>query len=75
MQLLVTLGILYVDVVGFFGSWRWLSVACLVFSFVWAAALMLVPESPVYLMRKRRLDDARRALQVSVAIAFKLVTV
>ena len=64
----MTVGILYVDVVGFFGSWRWLSVACLAFTVLWAAALMLVPESPVFLMRKSKFDEARKALQVNLIL-------
>ena len=61
----MTVGILYVDVVGLCGSWRWLSVACLLFALVWAVAVLMLPETPVFQMRRGRLDDARKALEVA----------
>eukprot|EP00095_Tigriopus_kingsejongensis_P004750 maker-scaffold510_size151595-snap-gene-0.31 protein:Tk04750 transcript:maker-scaffold510_size151595-snap-gene-0.31-mRNA-1 annotation:"sugar transporter " len=62
-QVMVTLGVLFIDVVGAFGSWRWLSVACVAASLVWLICLCFVPESPTYLLAQRRFNEARLALQ------------
>ena len=51
-QLMVTIGVLYVGVVGAFLSWRWLSVACLGTALLWAFLMLISPESPVYLLSK-----------------------
>ena len=61
---MVTFGILYIDVVGLLGSWRWLSVAVILISFLWAVLLLAVPDSPAFLVSQRRYEDARKALQV-----------
>lgn len=62
-QVMVTLGVMYVDVVGAFGSWRWLCVACVAMTLVWAIALFFVPESPAYLLSQKRFNEARLSLQ------------
>ena len=62
---MVTIGVLYVDILGYFGSWRWLSVGCMVSAVVWAVSLLLVPESPAYLLQKRKYDEAREAMEVN----------
>ncbi len=61
---MVVFGVLYVDVIGYFGSWRWLSVACIAVCLVWSFALLIVPESPAYLLSQRDVEGARKALQV-----------
>jgi hypothetical protein len=63
---MVVVGVLYVDIVGYFGSWRWLSVACIALCLIWVLALIFVPETPSYLMSKKDFDGARRALTVSL---------
>ncbi len=42
----MTIGVLYVDVIGAFLNWRWISVACLGLVFVWSLLLLYIPESP-----------------------------
>lgn len=63
MQLAISAGILYVDALGLLGSWRWLTVACLGMSLLWALLLTAVPESPAFLLAARKFDAAREALQ------------
>ena len=62
---MVVIGVLYVDVVAIFGSWRWMTVLCIFVCAVWALLLLAIPETPAFLMSRRKLDDARRALIVS----------
>ena len=62
-QLMVTVGVLYVGVIGAFLSWRWLSVACLGLSLIWGLLMLWCPESPVYLCQKGHEESARTALQ------------
>ena len=63
LQLQVTIGILYVGVVGAFASWRWLSVACIGMCLVWGILLLMIPESPSYSLSKKNYDAAREAMQ------------
>ena len=35
MQVMVVIGVLYIDVVGAAGSWRWLSVSCIALCVLW----------------------------------------
>lgn len=65
-QVLVTVGVLYIDALGATKAWRWLSVACIAMCVVWIVLLMLIPESPSYLLAKKNYDEARKALQVIV---------
>jgi MFS family permease len=45
-QVMVTIGVLYVDIVGAFVSWRWISVACVGMTLIWSVMLLFIPESP-----------------------------
>jgi len=63
VQLMVTVGVLQVIVVGAGGSWRWISISCLVMVAVWALLLLLVPESPSHLVSTGRYTEARAALE------------
>lgn len=63
-QLMVTMGILYIDALALIGSWRWMSVLCIFSSLIWAITLLKAPESPIYLISKRNIDDARQSLKV-----------
>ena len=78
VQLMVTVGVLQVKqqnfvlflnadvkviVVGAGGSWRWISISCLVVVAVWALLLLLVPESPSHLISTGRYTEARAALE------------
>jgi MFS family permease len=61
-QLMITIGVLYMDVLGALGSWRWLSVAGIALSLVWGLLLLWTPESPAYLLSQKDIDGARRAM-------------
>lgn len=62
-QVMVTIGVLYVDIVGAFLSWRWISVACLGLVFIWSVLLLYIPESPAFLLSQRDFDGARESMQ------------
>lgn len=51
-QLLLTVGILFVYVLGSLVSWRVLSLTCLVVPVLLFAGLLFLPETPVYLLKK-----------------------
>lgn len=53
-QLLLTVGILFVFVVGAFVSWRALSLLCLIVPILLFGGLWILPETPVYLLKKVR---------------------
>ena len=59
VQVMVTLGVLEVIVVGIVGSWRWLTVSCLLLTLVWAACIFFIPESPVHYIGQKRYSEAR----------------
>lgn len=61
---MVTIGVLYVDILGYFGSWRWLTVGCLLSCVIWAISLLFVPETPAFLLQRRKFDEARDAMEV-----------
>jgi hypothetical protein len=46
LQVMVTIGVLYVDIVGAFVNWRWISVACVALTLLWSVLLIFIPESP-----------------------------
>jgi len=62
-QLMVTIGVLYVGIVGAFLPWRWLSVACLALSLIWGLLMLKCPESPAYLCQTGDGESARSAMQ------------
>ncbi|KAH8407938.1 hypothetical protein KR222_004179 [Zaprionus bogoriensis] len=62
-QLLLTMGILFVYIVGSLVSWRVLSMMCLVVPIVLFAGMLLLPETPVYLLKKGRRADAALSLK------------
>lgn len=70
-QLLVTLGILYIDAFGLLRAWRWLGVSCIAASLAWSLLLVSVPESPAHLVRQRKYGDARKALRSGQTIEGK----
>ena len=63
VQLMVTLGVLEVIVVGACGSWRWTTISCLVMCLLWIGCLFFVPETPVYYLTKKQYREAREALE------------
>jgi SP family facilitated glucose transporter-like MFS transporter 8 len=62
-QLMVCTGILVVSLFGLGLHWRWISAISAIFPLIFLAAVMYVPESPYFLVKKGRQDDARVALQ------------
>ena len=62
-QLMVTIGVLYVGIVGAFVDWRWLSVACLALAVLWGLMMLFCHESPFYLLSKNKYEKARTSLQ------------
>merc|ERR1719187_337569 len=63
VQLMVTFGVMLVFVVGVCGSWRWISVSCLVMIVVWMIALVFVPETPAHYLSQKRYREARESLE------------
>ena len=62
IQGMVTVGVLLGMGIGSFNSWRWLSVVCLLADLAWAFLLLLVPETPAYLLSKNKEYEARASL-------------
>lgn len=63
VQLMVTLGVLLVLVVGAGLSWRWISICCLASVLVWAILLLFIPESPAQYMTNKKYREARESLE------------
>ena len=63
VQLMVTIGVLQVIVVGICGSWRWTTISCLVMCLFWILCLVFVPETPVYRLTQKKYREAREALE------------
>merc|ERR1719400_1465342 len=63
VQLMVTIGVLQVIVVGVCGSWRWTTISCLVMCLLWIGCLFFVPETPVYYLTQKKYREAREALE------------
>lgn len=53
-QLHLTVGILFVYAVGSYTHWVTLSILCAIFPVLLIVAMFIVPESPVYLVKKVR---------------------
>lgn len=62
-QLFLTVGILFVYVIGPYTSWVTLSVLCAIFPALLIVAMFIVPESPTYLVKTGRRSDAAVALK------------
>lgn len=62
-QLFLTVGILFVYLVGPYVSWVTLSVLCAIFPALLIVAMFIVPESPTYLVKQSRRSDAAAALK------------
>ena len=62
VQLMVTFGVMLVIVIGVFGSWRWISISCLVMIAVWMIALVFVPETPAHYLSQKKYREARESL-------------
>ena len=62
-QLFLTVGILFVYVVGAITNWVNLSVACAIFPILLIIAVFFIPDSPIYLVKCSRRIDAGMALK------------
>jgi len=62
-QLFVTVGVLWTSVIGAAVTWRWLSVSVIVFDVLWVILVVIIPNSPTYLLSKQQFEGARSALQ------------
>jgi MFS family permease len=63
LQLQVALGVLFVYTVGAYVRVFWMNVICGLCPLVFAAIFIFMPETPFYLIMKRREEDARKSLQ------------
>ncbi|OXA62850.1 Facilitated trehalose transporter Tret1 [Folsomia candida] len=61
-DMLITVGILYIFIIGTYVNWQYQAVACGVIPIVFHAFMMFAPESPRYLVEQRKLSDASKAL-------------
>ncbi|KAH8277048.1 hypothetical protein KR026_004346 [Drosophila bipectinata] len=62
-QLLLTIGILFIYLIGSLISWHNLSLLCLIFPVLLLAGLFILPETPVYLLKKGRRSEAALSLK------------
>jgi SP family facilitated glucose transporter-like MFS transporter 8 len=62
-QVMLTVGILYTYVVGAIGDYTWLGILSGVIPIVFFISFSRVPESPTYLVKKQRTEDAKKSLQ------------
>ncbi|CAL8087044.1 unnamed protein product [Orchesella dallaii] len=62
-DMMITVGILYIFIVGTFVSWEWQAVACGLIPIVFHFLMLLVPESPRYLVEQGKHSDAAKSLQ------------
>lgn len=53
-------GILLGYIIGAILSYRWFAIAMLIFPLFYIASFVFVPETPVYLIRRNRIDEATR---------------
>ncbi|XP_025200735.1 facilitated trehalose transporter Tret1-2 homolog [Melanaphis sacchari] len=60
--LMYNIGVLYVYVFGVLVNYTYLNVACLAISLLFMVVWFYVPESPIFLIQKKRMDEARRSL-------------
>lgn len=62
-QLFVTLGILFVDVLGTFYSIQTITLVCALIPFVFGLLFITQPETAVFYMKKRKIEKARESLE------------
>ena len=60
---MVTIGVLYVYVIGTFIGWRWITVSCIAVVVVWSILMLFIPETPTFLLGEKKYDGARYALE------------
>ncbi|KAJ8867315.1 hypothetical protein PR048_031116 [Dryococelus australis] len=62
-EVMLCLGILYAFCAGSYLPYLWFNIACAVVPVIFIAAFFWVPESPMYLVQKRRFEQAKETLQ------------
>jgi len=62
LDIMFNVGILYVYVVGAILPYVWMSIACTVLPVLFAVTFFWIPESPVYLLSKGKIDKAEKSL-------------
>uniref|UniRef100_A0A1B6MCU6 Major facilitator superfamily (MFS) profile domain-containing protein n=1 Tax=Graphocephala atropunctata TaxID=36148 RepID=A0A1B6MCU6_9HEMI len=62
-QLMLNGGILFTYVFGSIVNVFWLTVLCAIVPIVYGAAMLFLPESPIYYIKTKRIDQARQSLQ------------
>ncbi|CAB3365730.1 Hypothetical predicted protein [Cloeon dipterum] len=62
-ELLICVGILFSYVIGAFVPVFWFSIICAVIPVLFAACFFWMPETPQYLLRREKVDEARKSLQ------------
>ena len=62
-QVMVTFGILHVDIIGTFLGWKWITVGCMAIIVFWAVLMLFIPETPFYLLTEKKYDAARSSLE------------
>lgn len=63
LQLLISIGVLFVYIVGALTSVFWLNIICGICPLIFALLFFLMPESPVYLIMKNREQEAKNAFK------------
>ena len=62
-QVMLTVGILYTYFVGAIANYTWLGILSGVIPILFFITVTRVPESPTYLVKKRRIEDAKKSLE------------
>ncbi|PSN50537.1 hypothetical protein C0J52_03505 [Blattella germanica] len=62
LELMLTLGILWVYVIGAFDQYLWLSISSCALPILFGASFAWMPESPVYLLSRGKNRDAKKSL-------------
>eukprot|EP00096_Caligus_rogercresseyi_P007096 TRINITY_DN2451_c0_g1_i4.p1 TRINITY_DN2451_c0_g1~~TRINITY_DN2451_c0_g1_i4.p1 ORF type:complete len:498 (+),score=103.43 TRINITY_DN2451_c0_g1_i4:473-1966(+) len=61
-QVMVTAGILLINILGLLNNWRWITISIIIMDAVWIILLYFIPESPIYYLMKNDEPSARRVL-------------
>lgn len=72
-QLFLTIGILFIYVVGAITNWIILSVGCAIFPILLIVVMIFVPESPVYLVKQVSLNGRKEMLIITKTVSFHRV--
>lgn len=62
-QLLIIAGILFVYIIGAITTVYWMNVICSIFPLIFGVFFFFMPESPVYLVSKNKIDEAAKSIR------------